>query len=58
MIQPKKEKLMSLLDSANSRFGRQTLSYASQGIDQPWQMNRKFKSPAYTTSWDDLPRIG
>lgn len=54
----KKDKIMNLLDSTNSRFGRQTLSYASEGIEQPWQMNRKFKSPAYTTCWDELPRIG
>ncbi|WP_321403321.1 Y-family DNA polymerase [Maridesulfovibrio sp.] len=54
----KKERVMKLLDSANIRFGRQTLSYASEGIKQPWQMNRKFKSPAYTTCWDELPKIG
>ncbi|NDV26388.1 Y-family DNA polymerase [Desulfovibrio sp. JC010] len=54
----KKDKLMTLLDSANGRFGRQTLSYASEGIEQPWKMNRNFKSPAYTTCWDELPKIG
>ncbi|WP_421902392.1 Y-family DNA polymerase [Maridesulfovibrio sp.] len=52
-----KEKLMDLLDSANARFGRHTLSFASEGLEQPWQMNRKHKSPAYTTCWDELPII-
>ncbi|MFW5499028.1 MULTISPECIES: Y-family DNA polymerase [unclassified Maridesulfovibrio] len=54
----KKEAIMDLLDSANTRFGRRTLSYASEGLEQPWQMNRKHKSPAYTTNWDELPKIG
>nr|WP_239060942.1 Y-family DNA polymerase [Desulfovibrio sp. JC022] len=54
----KKEKLMDLLDSANTRFGRRTLSYASEGLEQPWKMNRNYKSPAYTTCWDELPEIG
>jgi DNA polymerase V len=53
----RKDKLMKLLDSTNTRFGRHTLSYASEGLEQPWRMNRNFKSPAYTTCWDDLPKI-
>lgn len=53
----KKEKLMELLDSANTRFGRRTLTYASEGLEQPWKMNRNYKSPAYTTRWDELPKI-
>lgn len=53
----RKEKLMDLLDSANTRFGKRTLSYASEGLEQTWQMNRKHKSPAYTTIWDELPNI-
>ncbi|TIH18482.1 Y-family DNA polymerase [Marinifilum sp. JC120] len=52
-----KEKLMDLLDSANTRFGRRTLSYASEGLEQPWKMNRNYKSPAYTTCWNELPKI-
>lgn len=53
----KKEKIMKLLDSANTRFGRRTLSYASEGLAQPWKMNRNHKSPAYTTCWDELPKV-
>ncbi|WP_027722638.1 Y-family DNA polymerase [Maridesulfovibrio zosterae] len=53
----KKDILMKLLDTANARFGKKTLSYASEGIKQPWQMNSKYRSPDYTTCWDDLPQI-
>lgn len=53
----KRNSLMKLLDTTNSRFGRHTLSYGSEGIGQPWQMNRNHKSPSYTTNWDELPEI-
>ncbi|WP_027177245.1 Y-family DNA polymerase [Maridesulfovibrio hydrothermalis] len=53
----KKKSLMKLLDTANKRFGRQTLNYASEGISQLWKMNRNFKSPDYTTNWHELPEI-
>ncbi len=53
----KRNALMKLLDKTNSRFGRHTLSYGSEGLEQPWKMNRNFKSPSYTTNWDELPEI-
>ncbi len=58
IVGQKKESLMKLLDKTNRRFGKNTLNYASEGLNQPWQMNRRFKSPAYTTCWDELPEIG
>ncbi|WP_432736364.1 Y-family DNA polymerase [Maridesulfovibrio sp. FT414] len=56
-LRERNDSLMQLLDTANSRFGRRTLNYGAEGISQPWQMNRKFKSPSYTTCWDELPEI-
>ncbi len=53
----KKNKLMKILDSANTRFGKGTLNYASEGINQPWQMTRNHKSPDYTTCWAEIPKI-
>lgn len=49
--------LMQALDSVNRRFGKQTLRLASSGIEQPWAMRREFKSPGYTTEWEDLPTV-
>ncbi|MEN8256853.1 MAG: Y-family DNA polymerase [Thermodesulfobacteriota bacterium] len=47
--------LMTALDNINGRWGRNTLQYAAEGINKPWAMRQDFKSPAYTTSWQELP---
>lgn len=51
------EALMKLLDGMNHRYGRGTLQFAGQGIEQPWQMKRKMLSPAYTTKLTDIPVV-
>jgi DNA polymerase V len=52
----KSEKVMSMLDSVNRRYGRQTLKLGSEGFNAPWQMKQCFKSPDYTCDWDGLMR--
>ncbi len=47
-------KLMGVLDAINQRYGRQTLKLGSEGFKAPWQMQQNFKSPGYTTNWDEL----
>ncbi len=49
------EAVMEALDRINSRWGRNTLQYASSGVAKPWCMSQEHKSPAYTTSWNELP---
>ena len=49
--------VMAALDAINSRWGRNTLQYASSGLARPWRMNQKHKSNAYTTSWKELPVV-
>jgi DNA polymerase V len=51
----KTEQLMSLFDSINKKFGRQTIRLAAEGYSKPWAMRAQLKSPAYTTRWSDLP---
>ncbi|UYU30258.1 Y-family DNA polymerase [Siccibacter colletis] len=51
------EALMKLLDGMNHRYGRGTLQFAAQGIEQPWQMKREMLSPAYTTRLSDIPVV-
>ena len=54
--QPLRSKqLMGVMDSINKRHC--PIVFASQGLQQNWKMNRNLKSPAYTTRWEDLPRI-
>jgi DNA polymerase V len=49
--------VMDALDLINSRWGRNTVQYASSGLAKPWCMSQERKSPAYTTSWDELPIV-
>ena len=50
------ENLMQLLDQLNKQ-GRKNLFFAGQGIDPVFSMKRKMLSPAYLTSWDNLPKV-
>jgi len=51
--------LMTALDGVNRRFGRGTLRFAlASAPDRPWHMRQLRRSPRYTTSWDELPRVG
>ena len=49
------KQLMAALDSINERFGSGTLQYASSGIRKEWKATFHRRSPAFTTSWDELP---
>ncbi|MGB4467926.1 MAG: Y-family DNA polymerase [Azovibrio sp.] len=49
-------RLMSAMDAINARFGRGALrSAAVRAASGPWVMNQGSLSPAYTTSWEELP---
>jgi DNA polymerase V len=49
--------LMRTLDRLNSRYGRNTLTFAAAGRRQPWKMQRDRLSPCYTTEWEELLRV-
>ncbi|MBL4729695.1 MAG: DUF4113 domain-containing protein [Gammaproteobacteria bacterium] len=53
----KSQATMRLLDQINGRFGKQTVKLASTGLLPRWIMKREYLSPAYTTRWEDLPRV-
>ncbi len=64
MCNPKQEiakarstKLMHALDAINNKYGRQTLQYASEGVDKaaPWRMRQKYLSGISTTALSRLP---
>ena len=50
-------KLMSVIDSINSRYGRGQVFIGAQGTEKTWPMSRRFKSPSYTTRLSDIPII-
>ena len=49
--------LMNAVDYINSKWGRNTMQSASAGFAKPWSMQQSFKSPSYTTSWQELPLV-
>lgn len=51
----KSARLMSVLDRINARMGTGTLRLASDGVAQEWRMKSGNRSPAYTSSWSELP---
>lgn len=51
-------KLMAALDRLNDRFGRGTVQLASAGLGgdaRSWTMKQQWRTPQYTTRWEDLP---
>ena len=48
------DKLMSVLDGVNQRYGRGSLRLAAEGVDRTWRMRRGNLSPRYTTDWSGL----
>ncbi|RYG96172.1 MAG: Y-family DNA polymerase [Alphaproteobacteria bacterium] len=48
--------LMSVLDSINARYGRDTLTVAAAGTHKGWAARAENKTPCYTTRWTDLPK--
>lgn len=51
------ERLMSVLDAVNYKFGRHTLRLAAEGHVKPWAMRAQLRSPCYTTQWSELPVV-
>lgn len=49
------KKLSKAFDSLKSRFGKNAIFFASEGVNRPWSPNSSFISPNYTTDWNALP---
>lgn len=48
------EQLMAALDTINRRHGKKSIRYASEIISNKWHMRQQFKSPSFTTNWQEL----
>ncbi len=54
----KEQKVMSVMEKINSRWGRGAIRPAAAGTnnnDKSWKMRRNLLSPRYTTCWSELP---
>ena len=54
---PKRERLMMVVDQLNRRHGRDTVRFAAVGTMKPWKHRTDRKSPSYTTRWKELPVV-
>ncbi|NGX51652.1 MAG: DNA polymerase IV 1 [Chlamydiae bacterium] len=52
-----KNHLMKTVDQINSRYGESIITFAGEGISKKWKRAPSRRSPRYTTSWEDLPKI-
>lgn len=48
-------RLMRAVDRLNDQMGAGTLRYAAEGFSKRWRARFERRSPAYTTSWRELP---
>ncbi|AIZ63519.1 hypothetical protein PK28_07100 [Hymenobacter sp. DG25B] len=59
--QEQRQQLMATLDGLNQRFGRSMVQLAAAGTAQSrqvWGGRQARRSPAFTTSWDELWTVG
>lgn len=53
----REKKLMKTVDSINQIFGKGALFFGSEGTNQEWTPASNYRSPCFTTRWEDLPRV-
>lgn len=51
------EKLYKAVDSTNQHFGGGTIHFLSTGIEKSWTMKMDYRSPRYTTRWEELAEV-
>jgi DNA polymerase V len=53
----REKKLFKAVDAINYEFGADTIQYASSGIVKPWRMKQIYRSPRFTTRWDEMLKV-
>ena len=51
------QELMGAVKKINQKFGRYTVASASVSGSSDWKARSKFRSPAFTTCWNELPLV-
>jgi DNA polymerase V len=51
------KKLMQMVDEINLKLGKDAIKFAAEGIKQLWKLRSQYRSPKYTTCWEDLPVV-
>jgi len=53
----KSNKIMSMIDGINKRFGKRSVHLLAEGFNRHWKLRAELQSPAYTTEWLELPMV-
>lgn len=57
-LHDKSQRSMAALDNLNERYGKRTVHYAAEDLDQTtWQPRHKIGMPRFTTRWDEIPKV-
>ncbi len=54
---PKQAEAMAAFDRVTTKWGTDKLTFAATGVDHPWKVKKEKKSPNFTTSWHELPKV-
>lgn len=54
---PESDDLMNTIDHINRRYGKKTVFFGAQGIENHWAMKRGKMTNRFTTSWDELVKV-
>jgi DNA polymerase V len=46
---------LQAFDSINTRYGRTAIRYAAEDLSDAWEPKHVYRSPRYTTNWQELP---
>ena len=52
-----KKALMNILDNLNFSMRDDKVKFASSGVKSDWKMRREFRSPRYTSRWEELREV-
>ena len=53
----KREKLCSIMDQINQKYGRNSVYSLGEGIEKKWSMKQELLSKRYTTQWNELLEV-
>ena len=55
---PKDDNLIEAFDAINDRLGPGSIQFGRAGQESGWLASSEFRSPCYTTRWEDIPVVG